>query len=391
MISKKCISMLSLMIMGGMVPDSVCAQPVVLGATQPNGFKISETSTAFDVFKPKARTDKRRLDYQVWDEILQKIVVDFGPSSRIRATRPQQSTGTRVVSGHTSPYRLEGSRVAFGFLNDNYRGALTEYRQDLVSIANQIDITRFSRDEQLSFWLNLHNVALVEQIALHYPEDVPSTLQIGTDASGALLDDAKFINIRGQLLSLRNIREDIVFSNWSDPIVIYGFFRGDIGSPRMPRVAYTANNLEYRLNANANEFVNSLRGFHESRKARKISAIYDEAKRFYFQNWPADIAAHIKKYAEGKALEDFNSEKPFELDRYETKIADLSGGQSRGSGLFIEGSGDLPPAIARLLSEVGEKEELLRARGVFTGGNRGYVIIEDIETDPNQDIGNKIK
>ena len=353
--------------------------------------QASRAVSSFDRFKPKPRTDMRRLDYQVWDDILQNIVVDFGVSSRIRATRPQQSTGTRVVMGHTSPYRLEGSRVAFGFLNDNYKEVLTQYREDLVNIANNMDITRLSRDEQLSFWFNLHNVALIEQISKYYPEDVPSTLVIGGEGSQALLDDAKIIEIRGKSLSLRNIREDIVFANWSDPVVIYGFFRGDIGSPRMLRMAFTANNLEYRLNGNANEFVNALRGFHEGRKARKVSKVYDEAKRFYFQDWQTDIEQHIRIYAEGKTLEDLNVEKPFELDRYETKIADLSGGHRRASGLFIEGSSNLPPETARLLSEVGQKQEIIRRRGGFSGRTQGYVIIEDIETDPDQADGSTIK
>lgn len=352
---------------------------------------VPPVASSFDIFKPKPRTDKRRLDYQVWDDVLQNIVIDFGLSSRIRASRPQQSSGTRVVTGHTSPYRLEGSRIAFGFLNDNYRQVLTQYRIDLVNIANQMDITRLSKDEQLAFWFNLHNVALIEKISQEYPEGEPSTLQLDMNGSKVLLDDAKFIEIRGKTLSLRNIRENIVFTHWSDPRVIYGFFRGDIGSPRMQRLAFTANNLEYRLNGNANEFVNSLRGFHESRKARKVSKIYEESKRFYFPNWQTDLTAHLKNYAEGKTLEELNADKPIEVDRYETKIADLSGGHRRASGLFIEGSGNLPPETARLLSEVGKKQEILRRRGSYSGLTKGYVIIEDIETDPDQDDGASIK
>jgi len=71
----------------------------------------TQMSSSFDIFKPRPGADRRRLDYQVWDDMLQNIVVNFGLSTRIRATRPYLNTGTRVVSGHTSPYRLEGSRV----------------------------------------------------------------------------------------------------------------------------------------------------------------------------------------------------------------------------------------------------------------------------------------
>jgi hypothetical protein len=103
----------------------------------------------------------------------------------------------------------------------------------------------------------------------------------------------------------------------------------------------------------------------------------------HFKNWQTDIEAHLRQYAEGEALEELNVEKPFEFDRYETKIADLSGGQRRASGLFKEGSGNLPPETARLLSEVGQKQDIIRRRGGFAGNTQGYVIIEDIETNPD--------
>ena len=355
------------------------------------GVVTSPNTNNFDIFKPKARTDKRRLDYQVWDDILQNIVIDFGVSTRIRASRPQQSTGTRVVKGHSSPYRLEGSRIAFGFLNSNYKTGLQQYREDLVSLANNVDITRLSKDEQLAFWFNLHNVALIEKISQDYPEDKPSTIVVDMGGTPVALDEAKFLNIRGVALSLKDIRTNIVFSNWSDPRVIYGFFRGDIGSPRMLRLAFTANNLDYRLNGNASEFVNALRGFHEARKARKVSRIFEEAKPFYFPNWEKDLESHLRVYAEGETIEELDSGKPFEFDTYETMIADLSGGRLRASGLFIEGSGNLPAETIRLLSEVGQKEEILRRRGGGSGLTRGYVIIEDIDTDPNQEEGSTIK
>lgn len=370
----------------GQTPLETIGSPVVSTSQS-----LRPTTSISSQFSPQPRTDKRRLDYSVWDDILNNIIVDFGPSSRIWSSRPQQITGTRVTTGHTSPYRLEGSRVAFGFLNENYKDGLTEYRKDLVEIANSIDIQRLSRDEQLAFWFNLHNVLLIEKISQEYPEDKPSELTFEINGQTSSLHDAKFINIRGTDLSLRNIREDIVFSNWSDPIVLYGFFRGDIGSPRMARLAFTSSNLEYRLNGNANEFVNALRGFHESSRARKVSAIYDEARPYFFQNWNTDLSAHIKQFAEGKTLEDFESGKPFELDRYDTMIADLSGGQRRASALFVEGAGNLPPDTVRLLGEVGQKQEILRKRGVYSGLETGYVIIEDIESEKDQINGETIK
>jgi hypothetical protein len=345
-------------------------------------------SPEFSKFAPKTWTDKRSLDYGVWDDILQKVVVDFGPSSRKIYSRPRVQTGTRVTSGHSSPYRLEGSRVAFGFFTDNYRSGLTSYRLDLEDIANRIDITKLSRDEQLSFWFNLHNVTLVEHIALNYPERTPSTIKV----DGVPLDDAKLLYIRQTPMSLRDIREKIVYSNWRSPEVIYGFWRGDIGGPRLPRLAYSSNSLEFLLNGNANEFVNALRGAQETSGAIKVSKVYEEAAPFFFPNFQADVTRHLRRHAEEPAKADLDSGKPVKVASYETDIADLGGGRRAVNGLALSdnlnpaengGPSSLPEDVQRLLAEVGRKQQVLKQRGYYTGLQRGYVVIEDIETDPN--------
>ena len=121
----------------------------------------------FSVFAPKRQTMSSKIDYQVWDTALENIVLRLGQSVRIRAKRPDALVGTRSITGHKSAYRLEAAGSHF-YLTDEYRTGLTAYRQDLERIANDVDITKLSKKEQLAFWLNLHNVTLIEQIALNY-------------------------------------------------------------------------------------------------------------------------------------------------------------------------------------------------------------------------------
>lgn len=373
-------------------PNLAAAQSTTTAATL-SATRLSKpaVSPGFAQFAPKTWTDKRSLDYGVWDDILQKVVVDFGPSSRKYYSRPRAQTGTRTTAGHSSPYRLEGSRVAFGFFTDGYRSGLTSYRLDLEDIANRLDITKLSRDEQLSFWFNLHNVTLVEHIAMNYPESTPSNIIV----DGVPLDDAKLLFIKGVPMSLRDIRENIVYSNWSSAEVIYGFWRGDIGGPRMTRIAYSSNSLEFLLNGNSNEFVNALRGVQKTGGAIKVSELYKDVAPFYFPNFEADVARHIARHAEEPVKEIMNSGKPIKLAAYETDIADLGGGRRAASGLALSDNlnpgedstgSTLPPEIQRLLSEVGRKQQVLKKRGYYTGLQRGYVVIEDVETDPNQPL-----
>lgn len=336
----------------------------------------------FAIFKPKTATKSAVINYEVWDLALENIVLGMGPSIRKRETRPDPEVGTRILKGHRSAYRLEGSRVTFSYLNDEYRNSLTAYRKDLESIANRVDITTLRREEQLAFWLNLHNVTLIEQIALNYPVRRPEQLKVGPNKK--LLNDAKLLNIRGVPVSLRDIRENIVYPNWTNPNVMYGFFRGNIGGPSMQRYAYTGGNVHGVLKITAGEFVNSLRGFHESRRTLKVSTLYEEVKPYYFKNWPLDLKAHLRGFANEEVLKELESDKPVEFDRYDAVVADLLAGDTPSTANLnittngTQRSARLSPEVARLLRELDSKIEIARKRGMLM--KRGTVTIEDVET-----------
>ncbi len=336
----------------------------------------------FSVFTPKAYSNTASIDYGVWDLALQNIVLRLGQSTRIRSKRPDPLVGTRVVKGHKSAYRLEGSRVTFSYLNDDYREGLTEYRKDLERVANQIDITKLAKNEQLAFWYNLHNVTLIEQIAHNYPVRRPSKLLVG--ASKQPLHEAKLLNIRGVTLSLRDIREKIVYSNWNNPDVIYGFFHGDIGSPALQSYAITSSNVGSILDLHANDFVNSLRGVNQTRRATKVSTLYEEARPYYFADWPHSLRTHLSKHAGTDVLEILAKDKAIEFDRYDPIVADLlAGDRPSTANLNVSVNGNaqsvrMSPEVARLFRELERKTEIMKKRGMIL--KRGTVTIEDVET-----------
>lgn len=356
--------------------DFALTQPVKFAALE--SAPVSKT-TDFSVFTPRPQSVSSRIDYSTWDDALSKVVLDLGPSTRQRARKPMPQVGTKMVKGHKTAYRLEGARFTFAYLNDTYIAGLTDYRKDLEEIGTDYDITRFSKNEQLAYWINLHNVALIEKVALAYPIDQPTRIDIRVDGEKYDLHDAPFITVKGQRLSLKDIRENIVYTNWSsNPNVIYGFFRGDIGSPILTRYAFTGDETERFLNQSADEFVNSLRGFNDGSRTRNISEIYQEAAPYFFKNFDRDLDAHLRVHANSDVTEELNSGKPFKVERYDTMIADLSGGQRLGSsGNAISGGTNVPFEVSRMLTEVRDKKQYLRRQGLLNS-SRGYVIIEDL-------------
>ncbi len=300
------------------------------------------------VFTPTTNPIRHTIDYEIWDFALKHIVLPMGPPDRKWARLPDPPMGTRIKQGAQSGYRLEGSLVMFRFFDPSIIASFTEYRQDLERVADTLDISALPRNEQLAFWLNLHNVAMLEQIAQAWPVREPQEIMVG----GEPLDEARFITLRGVPVSLRDIRENIVFRHWKDPKVIYGFWRGEIGGPELQRHAFTGANVSSLLDVAALDYVNSLRGTQKRGETLAVSTLYTEVAPFYFRDFAPDLRAHLAKYAEEDVKEILGETSIVKASINETDIADLHGGARPPNYLF---AGSLPGAMDDPLSGWSEK------------------------------------
>jgi len=347
------------------------------------GEKIQSSQNSFAQFTPNPQSSTR-INYDTWSDLLEVMVLSTGQSTRISAPKPTPITGSRLVIGHKSAFRLEGNKIAFSKFKPDFLSLISDYRIELDEIGNTIDIASLSRNEQLAYWMNLHNVVVIEQIAIAYPVITPTSLNVGSDKQN--LYDAKIVNIKGTALSLRDIRENIVFKNWSDPVVIYGFFLGDLGSPSIQNYAFDADNVQTAIDIIAYEFTNSLRGFSRGR----VSKIYGDVAPFFFPNFQKDLTNHLSKYMRDDVADELSRYSDLKVTSYAYTVADIVGGYgNRTQGLPVqrrsrEGSlyGDLKnDAFSAYISELTKKFRKLNDMGLT---KRGTVIIEDIETIVNE-------
>lgn len=330
----------------------------------------AQPSADFAQFAPRDGEVATRLDFSVWDKALHWFVLRMGPSLREYAAHPEPTSGSRIVYGHDSGYRMEGNRVAFSFMTPDVIQSLTDYRRDLEELPDKVPLERLGRNEQLAYWINLHNVAMIEQIALAYPVSQPASIRLpGSDLP---LDESRFITVSGVKLSPKDIRTRIVFPNWHDPKVIYGFWHGDIGGPSIDRDAYTSANVGELLDDSAHEFVNSLRGTQRKGDTLLVSRLYSEAAPFYFPDFDGDLRTHLRKYSDTEVAALLDATNSVDARIEEADIADLSKGERQPdySNLVINDqtpSVRIQGAIARFLAERGQKlDRVLRERG-FSG------------------------
>lgn len=347
----------------------------------------------FDPFRAADPASTIRIDYSFLDAFLGETVFDVGHSDRRPALAPSQQTGSRVRRDSNSRYRFENNRVLLHLLEDDRIAALTEYRAELESLPAHIPLDSLNRDEQLAYWLNLHNVVVFEELARAYP--VRRIDRFDPLGDGVPLHDAPIVRINGEALSLNDIRFNIVQAGWNDPRVIYGFFSGAVGGPALQDRAFQGATVWTQLDQNAREFVNALRGVDRSRRTTLVSPVYFD-HRDLFETWPQDLTAHLRRYASADTAGDIRTGSVQPL-RYDWNIADMTNGRNAcgadpngtmpglsvsTSGVVSELSGvcdALPPQAQQLLEVViARRLEFLRQ------GRIGSVTVRDLHSpDPD--------
>ena len=368
------------------------ARPALLAAAMlawaaPANANTPQIEPEFATFLPSKTPNTDRIDYSIWDEAMKNIVISMGPSLREGAPRPDPSFGTRRQYGHVSRYRLEGTRVMFSFLDADVIASFTEYRKDLENTADMVDIQALSRNEQLAYWINLHNVAMVEQIAIAWPVRQPRDIKIG----GVPMDEARFITVEGIKLSPRDIREKIVYRHWKDPVVMYGFWRGEIGGPSLQREAFNADNVGRLLVRGAADFVNSLRGTQELSGQLQVSELYRETAPFFFPEFERDVRAHLVRYANDTTAGLIARTRSADPVITEYDIADLEGGSREPSYQNITSNGvsqsfRIPQSMTALL-----KERETKFQEIIRKGRTGTVTFSNIALPGDPENKNEIE
>ena len=285
--------------------------------------------SGLDRFSEYNNESRSRIDYQVMTDLLRDFVLNVPPMDREPERMRTINTGSRISTANESRYRYEGNRVVYHLMSDEYKEAITLYREDLEAIPSQIDFSALSSDEQLAYWFNLHNIAVIEQIMLEYP--VTRINRMDAHGTNEDLFEAKILNVAGVPLSLNDIRLRIVYENWDDPQVIYGFFNGAIGGPEIRRTAYDGNRVWAQLDGTAREFVNSLRGVEVARSELRVSHIYGEAEKF-FPDFDTDLRAHLSRYANSETAEQLAGNRPVRASINDWHVADLINGSTRCTG-----------------------------------------------------------
>jgi len=235
------------------------------------------------------------IEYDDLDIILKGSVLEMGASTH---KPPKQGrtkiTGTRIQVGNILKTRQEGNRLMFHEFEDRELLVLRRLRDELLSVPMQLPLKDLSRNEQLAYWFNLHNVIVLAEMSEQYPlTRLKPFFDLGDPK--AFISQRRF-EMNGSMISLADIQNHVT-KNWRDPLVIYGFYMGAVGTPNLRTAAYRGGKVYDQLQSNAVDFINSMRGTQIWQgPVLKVSTYYLRMAEM-FPDFENSVRAHVEKYA----------------------------------------------------------------------------------------------
>lgn len=283
---------------------------------------IAKTESLPEEFSDFSIKNDISVSYDDLDQLLKLTVIDTGRSDRKKASKSKALIGTKMRSSKKKNTKNEANRFFFEEVSKSeISKGFNKIRVSLEKLPNEVALNNLSLNEQLAYWLNLYNTAMVEQLLKHYP--VRDTEDLLFEEENIL--DEKFLDVSGHSLSLNDIQA-IVFQKFKNkPVVMYGFYQGNIGSPNLRPEAYTGKKVFHQLEDNGDEFVNSNRGLYLGKKNRVYVSKYYEQTRPLFENFENDLQYHLEKYVDTNMRYDVKNAKSIKLKIEDWSITDIFG------------------------------------------------------------------
>lgn len=192
--------------------------------------------------------------------------------------------------------------VAYDEVTADDRQLLDGYLAQLQSTP----VLKLTKQEQLSYWINLYNAATVKVVLDEWPVESIRDIKDGLFSSGPW--GAKRLKIESKEVSLNDIEHRILRPIWRDPRIHYALNCASIGCPDLISTAFTSENTEQLLNSAATTFVNDPRAINAGSGKIIVSSIYHWFRQD-FGNTDAEVLDHIRKFANTevvKSLEGIN-------------------------------------------------------------------------------------
>jgi Protein of unknown function, DUF547 len=189
----------------------------------------------------------------------------------------------------------------------NYKGFKKDEKEfnaylDLLSKNPPAD--KWSKDEQLAYWINAYNAYTIRLILDYYPlksiKDIGSKIQIPFVSTPWA---KKFIKVGNETMSLDNIEHGTIRKKFNDPRIHFALVCAAKSCPKLRNEAYIGARLDAQLNDQGVDFLNDPSKNVVSAQKASLSKILDWYGDDFEKNGNT-LEKWINKYAKAKLTPD---------------------------------------------------------------------------------------
>ena len=184
------------------------------------------------------------------------------------STPPSHQLWNELLKTHVKPNGLVDYK---GFIREKPK--LESYLKLLSE--NAPDRNKWSKNEQLAYWINVYNAYTVKLIVDFYP--TKSIRDLGPRIKIPLIKDVwhyKFFKIAGVDMSLDEVEHSILRKEFEEPRIHFAINCASVSCPPLLNEAFVASNLENQLMRVTTTFVNDPSRNKISSQSAQLSSIF---------------------------------------------------------------------------------------------------------------------
>jgi len=184
---------------------------------------------------------------------------------------------------------------------------LVKFNGYLGALAKQ-DISRYSRDEQLAFWINAYNAFTVKLILNHYP--LKSIKDIKKPWN------QKIWKAGGETISLDIIEHKKLREDLKEPRIHFAIVCASIGCPHLDNKAFLSETVQKHLDERARSFFTHQNNFRLQNKNNMITIRISKIFKWFggdFGKSDDEKLMFIRKFLAPKDAEDIKHAKKVKL------------------------------------------------------------------------------
>ena len=184
------------------------------------------------------------------------------------STPPSHQLWNELLKTHVKPNGLVDYK---GFIREKPK--LESYLKLLSE--NAPDRSKWSKNEQLAYWINVYNAYTVKLIVDFYP--TKSIRDLGPRIKIPLIKDVwhyKFFKIAGVDMSLDEVEHSILRKEFEEPRIHFAINCASVSCPPLLNEAFVASNLENQLMRVTTTFVNDTSRNKISNQSAQLSSIF---------------------------------------------------------------------------------------------------------------------